>query len=395
MKKEPPLFILLLLVSFSSISAVLFTPSLPEISRYFGISSAKAQITVTLFLVGYAFGQLPYGPLANRFGRKLPLLGGIALAIFSSLLCILSGFYHQFWLLALARLTMALGASAGLKMVFTIIGDVYAQARATKVISYLIISFAIAPGIGVAIGGFLTETFHWESCFYFLAAYGFLLFLLCTRLPETAKEIDTKALQWSQIISGYVQKIHNLKVSLSAVIMGCGTAIIYVFAAQAPFLSIDVLNISPSNYGLLNLIPPIGMVIGGILSTKLATRWDGIKIIGIGLVIMLIGTIGMLTAFSISWISAATLFLPMPFIYIGDSLMYANTTSLAMSHAQNKSNASAMMNFINMLIGVIGVLMIESLHNAPALVMPVIFVILVLIMCGFYFKLAKLLKDPL
>src|SRR5476651_1390808 len=92
---------LLLMISFASVNAVLFTPALPNIAHFFNISNTQAQHTITWFLIGYALGQLLYGPLANRYGRKPALYIGISIQILSSLLCVYSGYLDQYWLLVL------------------------------------------------------------------------------------------------------------------------------------------------------------------------------------------------------------------------------------------------------------------------------------------------------
>src|SRR3990167_470523 len=102
-----PFITLLLLISFASVNAVLFTPALPNIANFFSIANDTAQQTISLFLIGYALGQLVYGPLANRYGRKPALYLGISLQIISSLLCVLAGITHQFWLLILGRFLLA------------------------------------------------------------------------------------------------------------------------------------------------------------------------------------------------------------------------------------------------------------------------------------------------
>ncbi len=392
MKKEPSIFTLLLLVSFSSISAVLFTPALPEIAQFFSVSHDRAQETITWFLIGYAFGQLPYGPLANRYGRKPPLIAALLLAIIGSLLCVVSGYVHQFWILLASRLIMALGTAAGLKMVFTIIGDSYSQSKAAKIIAYLIISFGIAPGIGIAIGGILTEKFQWMSCFYFLALYGILLLFLASRLPETSKKLDLHALEFAHIISGYWKQLKDFQVTLSAIIVGGGTAIIYIFAAEAPFLSIDQLKLTPTQYGLLNLIPPLGMIIGGIIATQLACYFKPVRTIGLSLGVMFFGSLAMLIAFNYQ-INVLSIFLPMPFIYIGEALMYPNATSLAISRTEDVSHASAIMNFINIFMGVIGMLVIERVYKLTNLMMPLTFVGVVIVMILVYFQLRKKLNN--
>lgn len=268
--KKPSFLLLFLLISFGSVSAVLFTPALPQISVYFDISNSAAQLTITLFLVGYAVGQLLYGPLANGLGRKKALYIGIGLEIISSLICVLSASLHTFWLLVLARLMMALGASVGLKMSFTLVADCYTPEETTRVISNLMIAFAITPGLGVALGGFLTQHFGWQSCFYFLAFYGVFLFYLTYRMPETATVIDHNALKLSNIFYKYTRKLKNKQLLLGGSLMGCATAFVYLFAALAPFIAMQRMHLNPSEYGLWNLLPPIGIITGSTISARLS-----------------------------------------------------------------------------------------------------------------------------
>ncbi|HVW98873.1 MAG TPA: MFS transporter, partial [Candidatus Babeliaceae bacterium] len=160
-----PFFILLLMVSYGTVGALLFTPALPEIQMFFQVSVGKVQSTVTIYLIGFALGQLPYGPLAKGWGRKKALRLGIILGILGSVLCGLSSVFQSFEFLVFARFLQALGASAGLKITYTMIADVYDQSKATQVISRIIMTFSLVPGIAIAIGGLLTEFIQWESCF--------------------------------------------------------------------------------------------------------------------------------------------------------------------------------------------------------------------------------------
>jgi DHA1 family bicyclomycin/chloramphenicol resistance-like MFS transporter len=128
----------------------------------------------------------------------------------------------SFNLLIVGRFIQALGACVGLKVSFTMIADSFEQVAATRMISKIIIVFAIMPGIAVAIGGWITHYLNWESCFYFLVLFSFVVFYLATRLPETAKFLDRKALNFSSIIHGYGVKFKNPRILLSGIMMGCG-----------------------------------------------------------------------------------------------------------------------------------------------------------------------------
>lgn len=378
--KEPQLFILLLLVSFASVSAVLYTPALPSIAKNLGISDAQAQFSMTAFLIGYAFGNLPYGPFSNRFGRKPAIYTGICLAIFGSLLTLFAGTFHSFSVLVLGRLIAGLGSSVGLKITFTMIGDTTSQTSATKKISYIMLAFAVAPGIAIALGGLLTNHVGWESCFYFLTAYSLFLLVLSTLLPETGHEKDLDALNYTKILSGLLQKLRNKQLVVCAIIMGSMTSFVYLFVSEGPFIGINSLGLRADTYGILNFIPPSGMIIGSFLSLRLAERQSPLTNMILGMVIALIGSIVMFLLFVGGFVNLWTLFFPMPFIYMGLALVFSNASSLAMSGAKNKSNASAVMNFLNMGMSVVTLTIVESLPPHKAYVLPLFFTLLVFLM---------------
>ena len=381
---KPQFFILVLLVSFASVGAVLFTPALPSIATFFQVSVGKAQLAMTLYLVGYALGQLPYGPLANYYGRKKTLYIGICISVIGSLLCALSPHLMSFNLLLLGRFIQAIGACVGLKVSFTMIADSFEQVAATQMISKIIIVFAIMPGIAVAIGGWITHYLSWESCFYFLVLFSFLVLWLVTRLPETAKKLDRKALNFSSIIHGYGVKFKNPRIVLSGIMMGCGSTVVYIFASKAPFIGINLMGMTPETYGNYNFIPIIGMLLGAMLSAKLAGRFSVMGIVLYGSIASLVAAMTMFVPFLWGMLNPVTLFFPMFLIYLAEAMVYANVTSLGLAHSVNKSNGSAVLNFINLSMTVIAVLFAEFVHPESALLMPIgflIFLSLLLILC--------------
>ncbi len=374
--KEPQLLILLLLASFAAVSAVLFTPALPTLTQILKISSSQGQFLITAFLIGYALGNLPYGPLSNRFGRKTTIYIGLLIAIFGSLLALIAIAFHSFSLLIVGRFLEAMGSSVGLTLTFTMIGDLYVHSQATKKTSYVVLSFAVAPSLAIASGGLLTKYLGWQSCFYFLFFYGILLLFLSFLLPETGKERDLQALNIQKMTEGFLAKLKNKKIVSYAILMGLGTSIVYLFASEAPFIGIDRIGLKEDVYGLLNFIPPVGMIVGSLISNYLAEKKEGHLTIGLGILITLIGSIGMLVLFLLNSVNVWSLFMPMPLIYVGLAFISSNASALAMSHAQNKSNASAIMNFLNVGISVLALLAIQALPFHEALALPFFFLIL-------------------
>ena len=382
-----PFFILFILVSFGSVSAVLCTPALPSIQAFFGISVGSSQAIITSYLAGYALGQLPYGPLANGIGRKKTLYIGISLASFGSLLCAISSSFHSFSLLIIARFIQALGACVGLKMSFTMVLDRYDSKAATQYISKFLAAFAIMPGIASAIGGALVQRFEWESCFYFLSFFGLCLLLLVTRLPETALSIDRKALNFKAIIHGYRLKLKNHRLLLSGALVGSGTAVIYVFAARAPFIGIQLIGMDPEFFGLLNCIPSLGMLIGAFSTSWMIRRFSEFPLLRLGIVFCLIPTCGMILSFLFLPLSFWSLFIPVSLIYIADAWVFTMGSSLGLMSAKNKSNASAVFNCLNIGTAWIALLISEWIYPETAIALPIAIALLFSVTFFLYFRL--------
>lgn len=380
---KPSFLTLIIMISFASVNAVLFTPALPAIAKFFKITADVAQLTIIWFLIGYTLGQLLYGPLANRFGRKPALYAGVIIQILSSILCIASGYLHYFPLLVAGRFLLALGSGVGLQMAFTLVNEFYEPKVASQKISYLIMAFAITPGLSIALGGVLTEHFNWISCFYATAIYGFILLILVTQLPETLIELDLNALKIKNLVKDYVHQFKNIQLVSGGLIMGGSSCFNYVFAAFAPFIAIKLFGMSSAAYGFANLIPPMGLLLGSITSAQL-TKYFELKILmraGLFIIAISIGTmiLAMLSHISIIF----SLFVPMAMIFFGLCFIIANASTIAMSQVNNKSHGSAVMNFLNMGLATT---MVLSLTYLPVkmLLLPVAFIVFILAMSILY-----------
>lgn len=380
---KPSFFTLLLLISFASVNAVLFTPALPNIAQFFGIGADAAQHTITWFLVGYALGQLVYGPIANRFGRKPALYVGIILQILSSLLCVFSGVIHEFWLLVMARFLLALGSGVGLKMTFTLVNECYEPKISSQKISYLILAFAITPGLSVALGGILNEYYGWTSCFYAGALYGVILLLFAARLPETQKILNLNALKIKHLLHGYGSQFKNTQIIAGGLLMGGAACFVYVFAALAPFIAISIFGMSSAKYGIANILPSFGMVLGSLVGAQLSKRHPLEFMIRMGILIASTGVILLFVTMIMQLPILFSLFLPMIIIYFGVCFVMANASTIAMSHVTDKAHGSAVMNFINMGSATVAVLSL-GLFPMKALLLPSIYLVLCVGMMGIF-----------
>lgn len=375
--KHAHLAILILLISFGSIGAVIYTPGLPQIASYFLITDNTAQATVSCYLIGYAVGQLLYGPLANRFGSRLTIKIGAVLAIVGSIGCIFSYYANSFSLLILSRCVMALGAACGLKMTFTVSSKLFSYEENARAMGLLTMAFAITPGLGVYLGSVLVSAFNWTGPFYLMTFYSWLIFILANKLPEVYSSKDYHALRLVSIYSNYAVQLKDKQIIFGGLVLGlCCTSIIYIFATVAPFIAMDKMRLDPLLFGVYNFAPSIGILGGSITSSLVGKVILPQKSLLLGLLIGMFGII--ILAFALfCWPQAPiSLFMPMIIVYFGLSFVFGNAGALTLQYASDKGSASAMMSFINMGSGVLMVTLIGFLDFSHLLILPLVYVIL-------------------
>jgi DHA1 family bicyclomycin/chloramphenicol resistance-like MFS transporter len=370
-----PFLTLLLLISFATVNAVLFTPALPQIAAFFAISNQQAQHTMMWFLVGYTIGQLLYGPIANRYGRKPALYIGISLQIMSCAICIVAVKIQQFDLLLMGRFLMALGSGVGLKMTFTLVNECYQSKQASSKIAHLMLSFAITPGLGIALGGYLTAHFGWLSCFYLLGFYGIALLFATATLPETLKETDHHSFKLKHLIENYGVQFKNTRLLTSGFLMGISTCFIYLFAAAGPFIAINFYKMNSVQYGIANILPSIGMFIGSLFASWAAKKYPLKLLINRGIWIIFCGSLVMMIGILSSMSILLALFVPMLIIYFGLCFIFSNASTIAMQNIDDKAHSSAVMSFLNMGTATLAVLSLGFFHLSESL-LPTMFLML-------------------
>ncbi|MCB1116318.1 MAG: multidrug effflux MFS transporter [Chlamydiia bacterium] len=374
--KRPHTAILIKLISLASIGATLFTPGLPAIKKFFQISAGDAQFALTLFLVGYACGQLIYSPFANRFGRKPVIFGGLVISMIGSLFSALAGPFDSFTLLVVSRFVTAIGASVGLVLTMTLVNDYYYEHQARKVIPLISTAFAVVPFLGVAIGGVLVHNFGWESCFYFLLVYYAVVFFFSRKLPETGTNLSRDATRMSTIIKSYGLALKDKRLVLFSTLFGMTTGMIYIFAATGPLIAINTIKISPQTYGLLNLINAATYLAGNLFAARYAKKISLFGMIRLGLTCFGVGYVVLLICFSFGMVNPLTLFAPFALAFFGIPVAFASTIVLASSHYEDRASGAAMMNFFNMTIALIATLIVQNLPGPLTVSMPILMVAL-------------------
>ncbi|NDD59122.1 MAG: MFS transporter [Chlamydiae bacterium] len=388
MKTYKALAILLVLASFAPAAGVLFTPALPDIVAHLHSTKEQVQSSMTLFLMGYAMGHLPWGPIANAIGRRATTILGLSIAVLGSLVILTIRWIPALELFNVGRFILGFGASAGVKIGFTYISDLFEGKEVSKKIAYLMLSFALAPGLAVFLGGMLTRYFGWYYCLIATFIYALMLIFLAFALPETLLQEQKIPLRARRVFKGYKACLQNPTLVKSALLMGCRTSFIYVFASLAPFIGMQRIGLHPDAYGCYNSIPLIGTMLGFAITQR--NHWlPPMAQIKLGIAISFIMTLVMFAFFLNNQINVYTLFIPMPFIYLGLSLVFANISSIAIRSDPNRSNASAVTNFLNMSLCFSTLLLTQNIPQKGSLTLPSLYLALSFFMICLIWSITK------
>jgi DHA1 family bicyclomycin/chloramphenicol resistance-like MFS transporter len=282
--------VLILLVAMNGVGPVslyLLVPVLPFLARLFDTSVASVQLNVVLFMIGLAVSQLITGPLSDRFGRRPVLLGGLGLSVAATIACIFAQTLPQ---LVTARFFQALGGASGMVMCRAIIRDIYPREQIGGMISLVTAVMMIAQMISPLIGGVLDIYFGWHSIFYFMAAASLLVTVgIALGLPETRRR------QVTSDDPGFFQDLRALSSSRTFIsyvfCVMLASAIIFIFAGGGPYIVVDQMGRSTAEYGLWFATAGVAYMTGNLVSVRLSPRYGIDRMIRIGLVLQIAGSI--------------------------------------------------------------------------------------------------------
>ena len=349
------------LVAFGAISTDLYLPSLPAIANQFGVGAGAAQLTLSVFLLGFAFSQLVYGALSDRFGRRPTLLVGLVIYLLASLACMLA---PSIELLIAGRLLQAIGACAGVVLGRAVVRDVYGRERAARVLSYVAMAMALAPALGPILGGYIQVWFGWRASFLVLAIFGgTILASVFLQLPETNRSRDP-TLRLTRLLLNYRTLLHN-RVYLGYVLVAtCAYSGIFTFISGSSFLLIGVLKLSPEDYGLCFASIVVGYMVGTLLSGRLTMRLGLERMILIGSLVGLAAG-ALAAALSLAGVVELIAVLAPFFLFLlGTGMMLPNALAGAMGPFPAMAGAaSALLGFIQMVIAAAIGVAVGQLHD--------------------------------
>jgi DHA1 family bicyclomycin/chloramphenicol resistance-like MFS transporter len=339
--------ITVLLAALSAIGPLttdMYLPSLPDIARQLGTSTAQVQLTISAYLIGFAVGQIFYGPVSDRHGRKPVLLAALALYCVASLACALS---RSIEMLIVARFVQALGGSGGIVLARAIVRDLYSGVRAGRELSLIGSVMALAPVLAPVVGGILQTGFGWRSIFVTLIVAGLAgACIVWLKLPETLAIRSPDPVSPSTMLASYRAVARNPAYLAYLGLATTSYAGLFAWISGASFVLQNLYGLSPFNFGITFALGSLGYMTGATLAARQVMRFGIDGTLGIGACALAAGGLGAVASVALGLTSGISLVLPVAVYLAGLGMVLPQAIAGAMTPFPERAGvASALLGF--------------------------------------------------
>lgn len=371
MKGKSKLFLILILGSLSAIgpfSIDMYLPGFPAIAEDLDTTVAHVSLSLSSFFIGISVGQLFYGPILDRFGRKRPLYFGLILYLLASIGCV---FATSADALIILRLFQALGGCVGMVAARATVRDIFPVEDNAKVFSTLMLVIGISPIIAPTLGGYITASFGWHYVFVVLTLLAaFILVAVHFAFPATKQPEKNRSLKPSAILKGYISAFKVPQFYIYCLTGSLASSGLYAYISGSPYVFMELFNLTEKQYGWIFALNAFGLILASQVNSIMLRTYTSQQIIRVALfcqsltgIIFIAGTyFGMLDLFS-------TIFLI--FIFLGcQGFTFPNSSALSLApFSSNAGTASALLGAIQMSIGTLTSAAVSILNNKTALPM--------------------------
>ena len=346
------LAVLSALMGFASISTDFYLPALPTMVTALHADQGTGELTITGYLVGFSLGQLLWGPIGDRYGRRVPIAMGLVIFIIGSAGCALAGGAPAMigW-----RVLQALGACAGVVLARAMVRDLYAGNRAAQMLSTLMLVMGIAPLIGPLLGAQILVLAGWRAIFWTLVGVGLLTIAALPILPDTLPPECRNTEPLFQAFARYGFLLRQRKVLAFAGAGGFFFGGTFAYIAGSPFAYITYHHLPARYYGLLFGAGIVGLMGTNLLNARLVMRFGIKRLLLTGNVMAMLAGIALAIDAWTDWGGLAGLVVPLFIFVSATGLIIVNSVGGALSAYPRQAGAvSALVGTIHYGSGIVG-----------------------------------------
>ncbi len=279
-------FILGLLAMLMPLSIDMYLPALPVIASQFGVEAGSAQMTLSMYILGFAIGQLFYGPMADSLGRKPVLLGGILVFALAAAACALSTSVEQ---LICMRLLHGLSAAAASVVINALMRDMYPRDEFSRMMSFVMLVTTVAPLVAPVMGGLLLTWFGWHVIFWILMMLALLaavmiFFLVAETLPPERRQ----RFHFHTTLVNFASLFRHKRVLSYMLASGFSFAGMFAFLSAGPFVYIELNHVSPQHFGYYFALNVVFLFVMTVINSRCVKRFGAMALFRTGLYIQFI-----------------------------------------------------------------------------------------------------------
>src|SRR3954453_8148715 len=272
-----------LMVALGAISMSLYTPAMPALVEAFHTTPATVKLTLTVYFGGVGFGQLLWRPLSAAYGRPPIGLGFFSIYLLGSVIAALSPTIQ--WLVV-GRILQGIGVAAGIAISRAIVRDQFTGQRSARIMNLIGLMLAIGPAVSPALGGLILTTVGWHAIFLVMVAYGIVVVLvLGFGVRETNRTPDPTKAHPSQIARSYLILLHDRGFMRAGLLLGLMLGGIYTLAVLLPFLMIDLVGLTPTQFGLAMICQTGSYMLGAAVTGRALRRIPATRLVPIGVML--------------------------------------------------------------------------------------------------------------
>jgi DHA1 family bicyclomycin/chloramphenicol resistance-like MFS transporter len=347
-------FFLLLMIgvlnTITPFSIDMYLPAFPQIASDLHTTVGEVALSVSTYFLGFAVGQLLYGPLLDRYGRKPPLYAGLSLYILATACCALAPGIEMLWVL---RFMQALSGCVASVAAMAMVRDFYPVHKSAQIISLLILILGLSPLLAPSVGSFIIAAYNWHFVFAMLAGIAFIMLLLSIFvLPEGHIPDKSISLKPRHILTGFKNILFTPQFYVFTVSGSISFSGLFVYVAGSPALFMDYFHLSGKVYGGIFAMLSVGFIGGSQLNHILVNRYGNLRIFKTTLVFQVIAGALFLLCSLQAWCS---LWMVLVFLFVFlacAGISFPNAAAVALApFAKNAGSASALLGFIQIGIG--------------------------------------------